>query len=306
MPAHSRSKNGIAPLAHIAGIHVLKAALQWKTSMAGTSPAMTSSEGEFMPDDIHEVYAIRYGHHSRRSLANFIDGDPHDILQPLDFFVWAIVGPSGVIVVDTGFDEAMGKKRQREMIKPVRDGLEALGIAADSIKTVIISHMHYDHCGNYDLFPQARYHLQDCEMAYATGRCMCHQALRAPFEVEDVVAMVRKVFSGRASFHDGTSEIAPGVTVHHIGGHSKGLQCVRVKTRRGYVVLAADATHLYAHIDGGRVFPITYNVEEVVEGYETLKRLATSPRHVVPGHDPGSKAGWRGSMRSRITIELLK
>jgi glyoxylase-like metal-dependent hydrolase (beta-lactamase superfamily II) len=239
-----------------------------------------------MPDDTHEVYAIRYGHHSRRSPANFIDGDPHDILQPLDFFVWAIVGPSGAIAIDTGFDETMGKKRQREMIKPVRDGLGALGIAADSVKTVIISHMHYDHCGNYDLFPQARYHLQDREMAYATGRCMCHQALRAPFEVEDVVAMVRKVFSGRASFHDGTSEITPGVTVHHIGGHSKGLQCVRVKTRRGYVVLAADATHLYAHIDGGRVFPITYNVEEVVEGYDTLKRLATSPRHVVPGHDP--------------------
>jgi glyoxylase-like metal-dependent hydrolase (beta-lactamase superfamily II) len=76
------------------------------------------------------------------------------------------------------------------------------------------------------------------------------------------------------------------VTVHHIGGHSKGLQSVRVKTRLGHVVLAADASHLYAHMDGGRVFPITYNVEEVVEGYATLKRLATAPRHVVPGHDP--------------------
>ena len=39
-------------------------------------------------------------------------------------------------------------------------------------------------------------------------------------------------------------------------------------------------------VDGGRVFPITYNVADVVEGYETLKRLATSPRHIVPGHDP--------------------
>src|SRR5215831_8144026 len=112
--------------------------------MAEANPVMTPKKDELMADDIHEVYAIRYGHHSRRSPANFIDGDPHDILQPLDFFVWAIVGPYGAIVVDTGFDEAMGKKRQREMIKPVRDVLGALGIAAYSIKTVIISHMHYD------------------------------------------------------------------------------------------------------------------------------------------------------------------
>jgi hypothetical protein len=51
-------------------------------------------------------------------------------------------------------------------------------------------------------------------------------------------------------------------------------------------VLAADASHLYAHMDGGRVFPLVYNVHEVVEGYQTLRKLATSPRHVVPGHDP--------------------
>ena len=239
-----------------------------------------------MSDDIHEVYAIRYGHHARRSSANFIDGDPHDVLQPFDYFVWAIVGPSGVIVVDTGFDEAMGRRRQREMIKPVGDGLLALGIAPESVGTVIVSHLHYDHCGNHDLFPQARYHLQDREMAYATGRCMCHQILRQPFDADDIAAMVRKVFAGRAEFHDGEAEIVPGVTVHWIGGHSKGLQSVRVKTRCGYVVLAADATHLYAHIDGGRVFPIVFNVAEVVEGYETLRALASSPRHVVPGHDP--------------------
>jgi glyoxylase-like metal-dependent hydrolase (beta-lactamase superfamily II) len=239
-----------------------------------------------MTEDLHEVHAIRYGHHSRRSPANFIDGDPHDSLQPLDFFVWVIVGSSGAIVVDTGFDEAMARRRQREMIKPVHDGLKALGIAPEAVETVIVSHLHYDHCGNYDLFPNARYHLQDKEMAYATGRCMCHQALRLPFEADDVVAMVRKVFAGRAVFHSGEDEIVPGVTVHHIGGHSKGLQCVRVKTRRGDVVLAADASHLYAHIDGGRVFPIVYNVAEVLEGYGTLKKLATSPRHIVPGHDP--------------------
>src|SRR5262249_239217 len=70
---------------------------------------------------------------------------------------------------------------------------------------------------------------------------------------------------------------------------------------RGQVVPAGDAAHLYAHIDSGRIFPITYNVAEVVEGYETLKKLASSPSHVVPGHDPpvlarypAAKAGLEG------------
>jgi glyoxylase-like metal-dependent hydrolase (beta-lactamase superfamily II) len=136
------------------------------------------------------------------------------------------------------------------------------------------------------LFPRARYHLQDREMTYCTGRCMCHAQLRNSYEEDYVVSMVRKVFAGRVMFHDGSEEIAPGLSVHHIGGHAKGLQCVRVKTRRGHVVLASDATHLYTHMEQGRVFPTTHNLEEVLEGYAKLTKLASSPAHVVPGHDP--------------------
>lgn len=239
-----------------------------------------------MSEDLHEVYAIRYAHHARRAAENFIGGDPHDILQPLDYFVWLISGPSGVMIVDTGFDEPMAARRQRDIVKPVREGLAALGIAPEAVANVIVTHLHYDHCGNHDLFPNARYHLQDREMAFATGRCMCRATLRRPFDADDVVAMVRKVFAGRATFHDGDDEIAPGVSVHLIGGHSRGLQCVRVKTRRGDVVLASDATHLYTHMESGRIFPITYDIGQVLEGYATLKKLAPSPRHIVPGHDP--------------------
>jgi glyoxylase-like metal-dependent hydrolase (beta-lactamase superfamily II) len=202
------------------------------------------------------------------------------------FNIGAIVGPHGTFVVDTGFDAAMAAQRGRQLVKPVGDGLAAIGIHPDTVEHIIVTHLHYDHCGNHDLFPRARYHLQDMEMAYATGRCMCHAHIRIPFEAEDVVAMVRKVFAGRVAFHDGDGHLAPGLTVHRIGGHSKGLQCVRVKTRRGHVVLASDASHLYAHVDEGRVFPITYSVAEVLDGYTTLKQLADSPAHIVPGHDP--------------------
>jgi len=237
-------------------------------------------------DDSYEVFAIRYGHHPRPASANFLGGDPHDGNMPLDYFVWAIVGRSGTVIIDTGFDEAVGARRGRQTTKPVREGLASIGVDPNTVENVIVSHLHYDHSGNYDLFPRARYHLQDREMAYATGRCMCHPVIGNSFEPDYVVAMIRKVFAGRVAFHDGEDRIAPGITVHHIGGHTKGLQCVRVNTARGPVVLASDATHLYAHMDGGRVFPTVYNVADVLEGYATLRKLAPTARHIVPGHDP--------------------
>jgi glyoxylase-like metal-dependent hydrolase (beta-lactamase superfamily II) len=239
-----------------------------------------------MADDVHEIYAVRYAHHDRQSPENYLFGDPHDVLQPLAYFVWAIVGPHGTFVVDTGFDESMATKRGRHIVKPIAEGLKSIGIQADAVEDVIITHLHYDHCGNHDLFPRARYHLQDMEIAYSTGRYMCHPLMRIPFEADDVVAMVRKVFAGRVVFHDGIEQVAPGITLHRIGGHSKGLQCVRVKTRRGYVVLASDATHLYSHVNEGRVFPVTFSVGDVLEGYATIRKLADSVNHVIPGHDP--------------------
>jgi len=239
-----------------------------------------------MSDDVHEIFAVRYAHHDRKSPENFLFGDPHDILQPLAYFVWVIKGAHGTFVVDTGFDEAMAKKRGRTIVKPIADGLRSIGIAPDAVEDVIVTHLHYDHCGNHDAFPKARFHLQDTEIAYATGRYMCHETMRIPFEVDDVVAMVKKVFAGRVVFHDGTEQLAPGITLHKIGGHSKGLQCVRVKTKRGHVVLASDATHLYGHIYAGRVFPVTFCVGDVLEGYSTIRRLADSDDHIIPGHDP--------------------
>ncbi len=239
-----------------------------------------------MSDDIHEVYAVRYATHQRRSSENFIFGDPHDTMTSIFYYVWVIRGPHGVFVVDTGFDDKAASERQRKIVKPIGEGLKALGIAPESVGNVILTHMHWDHSGNYELFPGARYHVQDAEMAYATGRCMCHHTMRIPFGLDDVLAMVRKVFADRVTFHDGADELAPGITLHKIGGHSKGLMCVRVKTRRGYVVISSDATHLYRHLDEGTVFPITYNIGEVLDGYQTLKRLATSRQHVIPGHDP--------------------
>src|SRR5580658_584817 len=222
----------------------------------------------------YEVYAIRYARHERTARSNFMGGDDHDGPMPLDYFVWLIRGEAGTFLVDTGFDADVARQRGREMITPVGQGLAALGVEAASVHDVIVSHMHYDHAGNHHLFPSARYHLQDAEMDYCTGRCMCHPALRHAYAADDVAQMVRKVFDGRVVFHAGEDEIAPGLSVHHLGGHTKGLQAVRAWTRRGWLVLASDAAHFYANMDQGRPFPIVHDVAAMLEGHRTLKRLA--------------------------------
>ena len=238
----------------------------------------------------HEVYAIKYAHHMRRASENFIGGaiggDAHDGPMPLDYFVWLIRGEGREIVVDTGFSAAMGRKRGREHIRCPTEGLRALGCDASRVKDVVITHLHYDHVGNFDLFPAATLHLQDVEMHYATGRQMREERHRFAYEVEEVVGMVRRVYENRVRFHNGDEEIAPGVSLHLIGGHTMGMQSVRVNTRGGWLVLASDASHFYANMEQTRPFPIVYSVGDMVAGYEKLRSLAASPKHVIPGHDP--------------------
>ena len=86
-------------------------------------------------------------------------------------------------------------------------------------------------------------------MQFATGRHMCQDPFRHAFEVDDIVGMVRAVYGKRVVFHDGDEEIQPGISVHLIGGHTMGIQSVRVMTRNGWLVLASDASHYYWGIE---------------------------------------------------------
>ena len=175
----------------------------------------------------YEIYAIKYAHHERSASQNFLGGDPHDGPMPLDYFVWLIRGEGEDLLVDTGFNAAAAARRQRQLLRPVEQALSLMGVEPGAVRDVVITHLHYDHVGNFDLFPRATFHLQDLEMQFATGRCMCHEPMRHAFDVEDVVGMVRSVYAGRVRFHAGDAQLAPGISVHLIGGHTMGLQVVR-------------------------------------------------------------------------------
>jgi glyoxylase-like metal-dependent hydrolase (beta-lactamase superfamily II) len=130
---------------------------------------------------------------------------------------------------------------------------------------------------------------------------MRHARLRHSFEVEDVVGIVRMTFAERVVFHDGDAELSPGVTLHACGGHSMGLQCVRVSTARGPVVLASDVSHFYENMESGRPFTTAFHVGDMLEGFDRLRALAPSPRHIVRattrGDAPLSRRGGAGRRR---------
>ena len=238
------------------------------------------------PPTVFELFALKYAEHQRSARENFVFQDIHDGPMPLDYFVWVATSPEKTFVIDIGFDQATAARRNRRILRPPAAGLAMLGVDAATVEQVIISHLHYDHVGSLATFPRASFHLQDREMSYATGRHMAHGRLRAPFDVEHVTDMVRHVFDGRVAFHDGDDLLDSGLSLHLIGGHSHGLQVVRVHTGRGWVVIASDAAHFYAHLETGNPFPIVFDVGEMLEGHRRCRRLADSDAHIVPGHDP--------------------
>ncbi len=234
-----------------------------------------------------EVFAVKYADRNARTRADsFIFDDNHDAPHAMDYFMWVLRRGDEIILVDTGYDQPEADTRDRPIILDPREALKPLGIKAEDITQLIITHLHYDHAGGLHLFPNAKIHLQAAEMAYATGPCMCHGTLQMPFTADHICEAVKRVYSGRCIFHEGEGEVAGGVTVHCLGGHSRGLQAVRVRTEAGWLCLASDATHYYENVFEKKPFPIVVDMEDMLRGFDTLHTLASERSLIIPGHDP--------------------
>lgn len=234
----------------------------------------------------YDLYAIRYATRDAQRRDHFIGGDPHEGPMPMDYFLWVAVHDGRAIVIDTGFKEEVAIRRKRTYLRCPVEALRLLDIDPGHVEDVILTHLHYDHVGNFDLFPNASFHLQETEMHYATGRYMRYPRLAHSFEVEDVCGIVRLNFARRVMFYDGDATVAPGIRIHRAGGHSAGLQFASVNTRRGWVVVASDVTHFYENFEGDRPYTTSFHVGEMLEGFDRLRAVAPTPAHIVPGHDP--------------------
>lgn len=233
-----------------------------------------------------QVFAIKYASVDRRASDNFLIRDVHDGPMALDFYFWLIRGHGRTVLVDTGFSACSSRQRGRSFIREPLDALAATNVCAAEVRDVVLTHLHYDHAGNVDAFPNARVHLQDAEMSYATGRLMCHHALRHFFSVDDVATVLKRVYAEQVQFHDGDSRVCQGIELYRVGGHTAGLQVVRVHTQRGWIVLASDALHYYRNYGSNNPFPGIYNVGDMMEGYRKLATLVDTEDKIIPGHDP--------------------
>lgn len=245
---------------------------------------------------MYEVYALRYATTApdRPRRENFLPGnDLHDGPMPMDYYIWVIRDDSRVIVVDTGFGPEQAEQRDRILLRTPVELLAKIGIAAAEVENVILTHLHYDHAGRLQDYPAATFHLQEAEMAFATGKHMCVHCHAHPFHVEDVVDAVRLVYAGRLQFHCGESVLCEGVSLHVIGGHTSGLQAVRVMTARGPLVLASDGFHFIENRQRRAPFPIVFDQPQMLAGYAICESLSGHDETLlVPGHDPAVRDLW--------------
>ena len=233
----------------------------------------------------YELYALRYATRSGPRQEYFVDPvDQGDLDMRMDYFVWLATGAGGHVLVDTGFDEDVARRRGRTWLRRPADLLRDMGIRPADVRHVILTHLHYDHAGTLADFPNATFHLQDREYHFVLGSES--NSTRAGFEVGDVAKLVELFYEGRLMLHDGSASPLPGIAMHLVGGHTRGTQIVTVATGRGRVVLASDASHFYENYERGNCFPHADDFDRSKASFALIAELADSPEHVIPGHDP--------------------
>jgi glyoxylase-like metal-dependent hydrolase (beta-lactamase superfamily II) len=237
----------------------------------------------------YEIHAVRYATlRSRRGELFYRHssyGEP-DAEIDMSYYFWVLRRGPETILVDTGFAPGVGERRGRTCLVPPVDAVRGLGIAPESVSTVVVTHFHYDHIGNLDAFPKAQLIVPAAELEFWTGPMAKRYQFGSHVEQEEVAFIVEADRKGRVRTTAGTEEILDGVTAIAVGGHSPGQQLTVVQSTTGPVVLASDAVHFYEELELERPFAVVHDLELMYAAYDVLKQFASSGAIVVPGHDP--------------------
>jgi len=250
---------------------------------AATMPAVVA---QLKPQ--YEVYAIRYATIPDFSVAGLVAGADRSRKLDIAMMVWLVRGGGRNILVDSGFyrEQFFRQWHVSDFVKP-SVAIERLGLKADDITDVIITHMHWDHADGLDLFPKARIWIQKDELQYYAGEAWQSRGTHGGIDSEDVLAVVKLNTQGRVGLVNGDAqEIIPGVTCYTGGKHTYASQYVGVNTAAGTVVLASDNMYLYENLEKHVPIAATLDAASNLRAQDRMKQLAAKPEMIIPGHDP--------------------
>jgi glyoxylase-like metal-dependent hydrolase (beta-lactamase superfamily II) len=250
--------------------------------------------GESVRDSVsNEVIAVRYGTRSTTRSDIFLHyalyGEP-DADARMDYFFWVIRSPQRTILVDCGFNSASGSRRGRTMLCTPAAALHELGIEPADVSLLITTHGHYDHIGNLDEFGAAEIVMSEREYDFWTGPLASRPLFATSAEPCDIDTLRRLRAAGRLRLLPPScmrAEVAPGVEVIEVGGHTPGQLVVTAELADGTAVIASDALHYYEEMLLDRPFTHVADLPAMYAGFELLRSLTTeASRYLVAGHDP--------------------
>lgn len=236
-------------------------------------------------------YGERSTHKSDVYLNHHIYGESDDPLG-MDYFVWVLQSVERTIVVDTGFSQKGGEVRKRTFVKDPARIYEELGVNPAAAPPVVITHAHYDHIGNLGLFPLSEVVISRTELQFWTGPLASRAQFHHSVEDDELEALSAAASDGRVRAFDGELQLAPGVRVIEVGGHTPGQSIVLVDTSEGVVLLGSDAVHYYEEYEKDMPFAFVADLPAMYTGFDLIRGLLESGEaaYLVSGHDPGTLA----------------
>lgn len=241
-----------------------------------------------MAPDTWEILIIKHG--TRATMRSdvfmnygFYDEPDNDFR--LDYYLWVLRNGEQIIHVDTGYSATGAAKRNRTVLIDPLEALSTLGIHAADGNPVVVTHAHYDHIGNIAAFANSQIFVSRRELEF-WGSAMANKPLFSHFgDQKEVSAILEAKREGRVREFDGHIEIAPGVELIEVGGHTPGQLVVRVSSRIGTVILAADALHFHEEIERDMLFQ---SMTDLPQSYRALDWLrAQDVAAIITGHDCG-------------------
>lgn len=205
----------------------------------------------------------------------------------MDFYFWLLRNESRTVLVDCGYDRERARARGRHHDHDPIELLARFGVDPTDVDHVVLSHMHFDHIGNVDLFPRATFSVAQDEYRFWTGPYGSKTAVVFAAEPDEIRMVAQLHSEGRVHFVDESEELFPGIAATKLRGHTPGQLVVDVATGSGRVVLASDALHYYEEMEEDRPFFLYADIEGMFRSYDFLReRDRAADTWVVAGHDP--------------------